>query len=490
MNKKNKILIIFLIILILGVLFERINTNKSNVYEEQNVSSIKKDKELLSMNLEQTAGAGDYKTVTQSKWPTEGYKFNSELSRCENGSELSWDDTKKAVIVSGNLTDKCYVYFDKVLTLAEYVISQYTGTQGDNSLYYHNSTLTNGAGDNSYRYAGGDYVLTDAGKATGATMMIGYNNSVTTALIDFYCNGTKSFVGDECDSAKDHYYLIRNDATRYRTYNEALSMSEEKGYLTKDNVKNFVCFGSDITPCPTENLYRIIGVFDDKVKLIKWDYTNVNLLGKDGEFKEIYSASFRSGIRGEKTDSHTTYNWRNSESSGWCDSLLNTTNLNTNFINNIGAIWAKRIATTTWNVGGGSYVNIYSSVPKTAYQFEVGEGALSTTCDAKIGLMYVSDYYYAASPSAWILLGWNNDYAKSYALVKSDNWMYGGGYDWTITRVLDNDNQTFRIGQHGLVYYSTYNLNYNGVRPAFYLNPSVKYISGTGISTDPIILGD
>ncbi|MBS5806859.1 MAG: hypothetical protein KIC90_06790, partial [Firmicutes bacterium] len=82
---------------------------------------------------------------------------------------------------------------EKIL-LTDYVISQYTGTQGDNALYYHNSTLTNGAGDNSYRYAGGDYVLTDAGKATGATMMIGYNNTVTTALIDFYCNGTKQFV--------------------------------------------------------------------------------------------------------------------------------------------------------------------------------------------------------------------------------------------------------------------------------------------------------
>ena len=88
----------------------------------------------------------------------------------------------------------------KLPTLAEYVISQYTETQGDNALYYHNSTLANGAEDNSYRYAGGDYVLTDAGKATGATMMIGYNNTVTTALIDFYCNGTKQYVGYTCDS--------------------------------------------------------------------------------------------------------------------------------------------------------------------------------------------------------------------------------------------------------------------------------------------------
>ena len=38
--------------------------------------------------------------------------------------------------------------------LSNYVISQYTGTQGENSLYYHDSSLANGAGDNSYRYAG------------------------------------------------------------------------------------------------------------------------------------------------------------------------------------------------------------------------------------------------------------------------------------------------------------------------------------------------
>ena len=155
MNKK-KILTIILIILFIGFVAERINTNKSDVYEEQNKRLIKKNKNMLSMNLEQTAGAGDYKTVTQSGWPTEGYVFNEELSKCENGSTLSWDDTKKTVIMQGNVSDKCYVYFDLIpsMTLAEYVISQYTGVQGENSIYYHNSSLENGAGDNSYRYAG------------------------------------------------------------------------------------------------------------------------------------------------------------------------------------------------------------------------------------------------------------------------------------------------------------------------------------------------
>ncbi|CDF20064.1 unknown [Clostridium sp. CAG:609] len=37
--------------------------------------------------------------------------------------------------------------------LYNYVKSKYT-SQGSNGLYYHDSSLTNGAGDNSYRYAG------------------------------------------------------------------------------------------------------------------------------------------------------------------------------------------------------------------------------------------------------------------------------------------------------------------------------------------------
>ena len=53
-----------------------------------------------------------------------------------------------------NLSGKLIIQKEKVKTLADYVISQYTGTQGENNIYYHDSKLTNGAGDNSYRYAG------------------------------------------------------------------------------------------------------------------------------------------------------------------------------------------------------------------------------------------------------------------------------------------------------------------------------------------------
>ena len=370
-------------------------------------------------------------------------------------------------------------------TLSDCVISQYTGTQGDNALYYHNSTLTNGAGDNSYRYAGGDYVLTEAGKATGATMMIGYNNSVTTALIDFYCNGTKQYVGYASSCSTSHYYLIKGDTTQYQTYNEALNASVEKGYLTKDNVKNFVCFGSDATTCPTENLYRIIGVFNNHVKLIKYDYAKSSLLGTDGDFSQEYTSNYFSGEQGESPSSNSLYYWNNAGTNTWSASKLNTVNLNTNFTTNIGTAWANKIATTTWKVGGGTYANLRDAVPKTAYQYEVGSSASTTTYDAKIGLMYVSDYYYSASPSAWTLVGYNSDYTKSYASAKGENWLYGGGWDWTISRSSDLSHLAFAVGYYGSVYNGNVGGNY-GVRPSFSLLSSTTYVSGSGSMSDPV----
>ena len=371
-------------------------------------------------------------------------------------------------------------------TLSDCVISQYTGTQGDNALYYHNSTLTNGAGDNSYRYAGGDYVLTEAGKATGATMMIGYNNSVTTALIDFYCNGTKQYVGYASSCSTSHYYLIKGDTTQYQTYNEALNASVEKGYLTKDNVKNFVCFGSDATTCPTENLYRIIGVFNNHVKLIKYDYAKSSLLGTDGDFSQEYTSNYFSGEQGESPSSNSLYYWNNAGTNTWSASKLNTVNLNTNFTTNIGTAWANKIATTTWKVGGGTYANLRDAVPKTAYQYEVGSSASTTTYDAKIGLMYVSDYYYSASPSAWTLVGYNSDYTKSYALAKGENWLYGGGWDWTISRNSDHSDNAFTVYYRGYVYYNNVYDGLSGVRPSFSLLSSTTYVSGSGSMSDPV----
>jgi hypothetical protein len=378
---KKKYIIFFIVTLVLLVaLITSFNYFKTtNAYIDDSVNNQTKITKGISMNLEQTAGAGNYKTVTRSSWPTEGYKFNAELSRCENGSTLSWDDTKKVVIVSGNLSDKCYVYFDIYQpTLAEYIKSQYTGTQGDNGIYYHNSTLANGAGDNSYRYAG-----------------------------------------------------------------------------ASDSVNNYVCLGSDEATCPDANLFRIIGVFGDQTKVI------------------------RAKSVGNKQ-------WHTSESNTWSTSSLNTY-LNGEYLTSLGTL-ADKIATTTWKVGGGSWSNISASVPKTAYQNEVGSSASTTTVNKKIGLMYVSDYYYSASPSAWTLMGYNSDATKDYRAAKTTNWLYLGSYEWTVSRYSDRTTHAFSVTSTGDVLHSNVTDSY-AVRPSFNLESSV-YVSGSGSMSDPVRVTD
>ena len=108
------------------------------------------------------------------------------------------------------------------------------------NIYHHTSSLANGAGDNSYRYAG-----------------------------------------------------------------------------ASDSVNNYICLGSDEATCPEANLFRIIGVFGDKTKVIR-----------------------AKSIGNQK--------WNTSESNTWSSSSLNTY-LNGEYLTSLGTLAAK-IATTTWKV--------------------------------------------------------------------------------------------------------------------------------------------
>ena len=438
MKKKYRIILYTSIFLLCVVASIILVVKKSNsVYEEESKPKVVKHKSMLSMNLEQTAGAGDYKTVTQSSWPTEGYKFNAELSKCENGSTLSWDDTKKAVIMQGNVSDKCYVYFDIwIPSIADYCTSgtdlatcvKNFGDQGPSvsNIYIHNSSLTNGAGDNSYRYAGA-------------------------------------------------------------------------------NPNNFVCFGSDASPCPIDNLYRIIGVFGENyhgangkqlVKLIKYDYMTTDELGTDGDYSQTYKEwGMDNTYKGTYGDGERigVYYWNykatGSATNTWSTSLLNKTNLNTNFINNIGTTWANKIATVTWKVGGNTWANIGTKTSSVAYTNEITNPVTTNTTDnattysAKIGLMYVSDYGFAASPDAWTLTmsSYNNTTATN------NNWMYMGLYEWTTSRTADNSNHAFYVYDDGGVDDDGVVGN-GGVRASFNLESSVSYVSGSGSMSDPIVI--
>ena len=250
-----------------------------------------------------------------------------------------------------------------------------------------------------------------------------------------------------------------------------------------DKVNNFVCFGSTTSPCPTDNLYRIIGVMDGKVKLIKYDYATSVLLGINGDYAndtEPVTLYYKGELL---TISNYYWNYKaiNSGSNMWSTSLLNKINLNTNYVNNIGVEWANKIATTTWKVGGNTFINVIQVIPSTTYQNELKLPATTTTYEAKIGLMYVSDYGFAVNPNEWDRI------MNFYNEITNYNWMYMGAWEWTITPVSNNSNYAFNLLNGGNM--NNYLVDtFRGIRPVFFLNSSVTYSSGTGTSSDPIII--
>ena len=400
----------------------------------------------------------------------------------------------------------------------------------------HNTKLTNGAGDNSYRYSGSSESCTFNGnnvKGAKSNMTFGLSNEedcknvylVTSGSNEMYLDNSitrllteeKSVVWENSackttdgesityaytgngivavteDTCTSNSYLLKTDTLTARVSNLDVKLL---GIGDWNVVNNFVCFGSTARPCPTDNLYRIIGVIDDKVKLIKYDYATSDLLGTDGDY--LQSAE-EAGMptkyyKGTKEMSDIgVYYWNykatNKATNTWSTSLLNKTNLNTNFINNIGTEWSNKIATTIWKVGGNTYAKIRNVVPSVAYQNEIVNpvpGQYSTTgeteYEAKIGLMYVSDYGFAASPESWTTI--MGDYHK----VVNNNWMYMGAWEWTISRRADRSDIAFVVGRGGSVSDDFVDIGIFAVRSSFNLESSVTYVSGSGLRFDPIVI--
>ena len=186
-------------------------------------------------------------------------------------------------------------------------------------------------------------------------------------------------------------------------------------------------------------LVQMQGVFDNQVKLIK-------------------------------STSYGNYVWDSGNSNDWSSSDINNT-LNSTYLNSLGSTWRSKIATHTWYVGG------YKTYYTTAKEFYNAESS-GTTWNGKVGLMYVSDYGYAANSNAW------SDDLNDYNDYSSTNWLFLDSSEWTITPASSSSNRVFTVHLNG--YLSYYNANYgNSARPVFYLNSNVALENGTGSSSDP-----
>ena len=282
------------------------------------------------------------------------------------------------------------------------------------------------------------------------------------------------------------------------TYTNADQEAGDNSYrYSGADPNNYVCFGSDADTCPDEYLYRIIGVFDENhdyeynVKLIKADYTTSVMLGTDGrDYNGNYPSITSHYIGNMDTSTIAIYRWNYDTSvsslgsNNWTTSELNKINLNSNYLNYLGILWNNMIEDSIWHLGG---MLSYNNTTKNFYVGERNNNGYSnnpTKYTAKIGLMYASDYGYAAYPHAWVTK------LSSYdsTIIKENNWLYLGLNEWGITSNSSYNFHVFSWGVNSSLNSSAASVECS-IRPVFYLKSNILYASGDGTKDSPFRVG-
>lgn len=464
--KKVMLISSVLLTIIIGVYFYcRLDSDKYVL--ESRSSNQKVSTNALTMMYETEANSGEYVVSSDTSWPQEGYVFNANLSSCENGSTLTWDDENKRILMQANKSDKCYVYFDVYVerTLADVCangnnlndcIQKYYATYGEGTggLYYHDgvgSYASLEAGDNSYRYSGA-------------------------------------------------------------------------------NPNNYVCFGSDAEECPYDNLYRIIGTFDISgqyyTKLIKADFIHDGMMTfdyvvdiADSDVVHTHDISDMKTYKGQLLEIDafrmqfvvTQEEWDNYYAETGFDKppLFDVSptgyfildpfeSLFESFEINFSEQYLNLLFDNEWpfRYGGVRFDNSLSqknNIPKIVTEYENKYRNANYNHSTKFGLMFISDYGFAASPENWntTMNNYNND------TNRNNNWMYMGLNEWTLIDNIDEANIYifFRdtgawamVAENGSVMIADGFGMHLSARPCLYLNANVIYNRGTGTISDSIRL--
>ena len=256
----------------------------------------------------------------------------------------------------------------------------------------------------------------------------------------------------------------------------------ENGYRYEGkNPNNYIWFNNEY--------WRIIGVFDSAshgvsgqnlVKIIRADVLD-GLAWHKSNTNVWTASSLKSLLNG------AYYNAQDGTSSGYCYGYSTTITANCDYTKKgIQSGYREMIANVTWYLGGSSS---YNATTEAFYGYERGTTVYSgspTSTTGYIGLMYPSDYGYSVlsnSCASTINLG-----SYSSATCAGQSWLYGKGYEWTLTPYSSGSNNVFNLYDNGILG-NRYANNGYGSRPVLYLDASVYKIDGDGSLENPYIVG-
>ena len=408
---------------------------------------------MFAIMLETQAGSGKYEQSTSGLWPGSGYEFNSTLSKCENGGILTWNEENRTVNLKSNLSDKCYLYFD----IEPHDAMIYTNNNGS----YNQSTPA------TLSCTGADAIYNPLYQRIEISSIA---NKYTSCNLTYQTPSSKTYLNN---------YIIGLSGTTQGTG----QVVNENGYRYEGkDPNNYIWFNNE--------LWRIIGVFDEAshgvsgqnlVKIIKvdsigglaWHKSNTNDWTASSLMNLLNGAYLNSqnGTGGEYC-----YGYSTTVPAGNCD--YTETGINDTY--------RSMIENVTWHLGGHS---TQSATAEAFYGYERGTTVYSgrpTTTTGYIGLMYPSDYGYSVLSSSCARTTNLGSYSSTSCAGQS--WLYGQGYEWTITPGSSNSNSAFNLFSLGRVS-TDYAYNGDAVRPVLYLDSSVYVMDGNGSQSDPYIIG-
>ena len=328
--------------------------------------------------------------------------------------------------------------------------------------------------------------------------------TLASVITNLYNNSTKTPV-------------VNNSITyQYDTTNNLMQDTAGNIRYYGATPKNYVYFNCDSYPSTNCELWRIIGVFDGKIKLMRnetigkysWD-TSASSVNSGSGVNEWSQADLMKLLNpGHESESVGGSLYYNSKS-GTCYNGNNNATTSCNFTNTgiKNDTTRNMIADITYNTGGHTTSNVFSNV---MYEKERGITTVSnpsdgitrtTTWTGKIALAYPSDYGYATdlSKCSQTLYDYDNS-TDSYA-CRTNDWMYpiitnsGKTYGWLLTPYSSNADSAFFVYSAGYVNnngydYATIVSNAYGVAPVLYLGSNQDIVLGDGSQSNPYQLAN
>ena len=303
------------------------------------------------------------------------------------------------------------------------------------------------------------------------------------------------------DAAKEtvtNNSIIYNTAPSVSLMNDGLSGGNIRYYgASPNNYIYFNCSDYSNQSSSTCETWRIIGVFNGKVKLIRgsqigkysWD-SSVRNVNYGWGFNDWSQADLmkllNSGYDSESVGGSLYWNAQ----SGTCFSGRDNATVDCDFtstgIKNDET--RNMIAEVTYNLGGWNDTKIY---PNQIYVYERGRTVFSgrpTTWTGKIAVAYPSDYGYAAdlNQCKQTLVNYDNSTCTSNNWMKNIVTNNGGNYGWLLTHRPDSSSSTWTVRRGGLANNISEASGGLGVVPVLSLSSELGIESGgDGSSSNP-----